>query len=227
MGIKQGAFPFTYLGYPVFYGRMRIYYFNDLVKKIQNKVFTWQNKWLSFDGKYILIQNVLQSIPIYLLSALNPPKKVIERIHQVFAQFFWGRIGGEKGKHCVSWEDMCYPQLEGGLGFRSLFDVSRAFYAKLWWRFRTATTLWSNYMWTRYCKKLHPVIENSKEASHVWKRMVAIREDVEMNMWWQYKEGAVNIWFDNWTKQEALYFLGENNVYDEDMEVQQCIRNKE
>lgn len=35
-------------------------------------------------------QNVLMSMPIYLLSAMNPPKKVIERIHQVFARLFLG-----------------------------------------------------------------------------------------------------------------------------------------
>lgn len=39
MGIKQGSFLFTYLGCPVFYGRMRTCYFCDLVKKIQNRVF--------------------------------------------------------------------------------------------------------------------------------------------------------------------------------------------
>lgn len=57
--------------------------------------------------------------------------------------------------------------------------------------------------------------------------MIAEREDVELNMWWQLKEGTVNFWFDNWTKQRTLYFLEEGNVQDEDMEVKQCIRNSE
>lgn len=87
-GIKQGSFMFTYLGCPVFYVRMRIFYFHEMMKKIQKIIFAWQKTWLSFGGKYILIQNVLMSMPIYLLLAMNPPKKVIERIHQVFARFF-------------------------------------------------------------------------------------------------------------------------------------------
>lgn len=86
----------------MFYGRMKIYYFNKLVKKIQKKVFAWQNKWLSYGGKHILIQNVLQSIPIYLFSAMNSLKKVIERLHQIFVRFFWRRAGGEKRKHWVA-----------------------------------------------------------------------------------------------------------------------------
>lgn len=78
-----------------------------------------------------MIQNVLQSIPLYLLSAINPPKKVIERLHQMFARFFWRRASEEKEKHWVTWEEMCYLQLEEEIGYRFLFDVSKTLYVKL------------------------------------------------------------------------------------------------
>lgn len=81
-------------------------------------------------------------------------------------------------------------------------------------------------MWTRYCKKFHLVIAESKDASHAWKKMIVVREEVELNMWWQLKEGEVNFWFDIWTKQGALYFLEENNVQEENKEVKQFIRNE-
>lgn len=54
---------------------------------------------VSFGGRYILIANVPQSMPIYLLSVINPRKGVIKRIHQLLAKFFWSRTGGLKGKH--------------------------------------------------------------------------------------------------------------------------------
>lgn len=53
--------------------------------------------------------------------------------------------------------------------------------------------------------------------------MISLREEVELQMWWQLKEGVVNFWFDNWT----LYFLKENSVQNEDLEVKQCTRNGE
>ncbi|KAK4724096.1 hypothetical protein R3W88_026875 [Solanum pinnatisectum] len=37
-GIKQRSFPFTYLGCPVFYGRKKLRYFDDLLKKIQKRL---------------------------------------------------------------------------------------------------------------------------------------------------------------------------------------------
>lgn len=62
----------------------------------------WQNKWLSYGGRFILIANVVQSMPIYLLSTMNPPKKVIDQLHQIFANFFWSKTGGDMGKHWVA-----------------------------------------------------------------------------------------------------------------------------
>lgn len=98
-GVKQGNFPFTYLGYPVFYGRKTKSYFEDLVRKVANRIFSWHNRFLTFGGKYILISNALQSLPVYLLSDMNPPKSVVEQIPHIFAKFFWGRSGSVRGKH--------------------------------------------------------------------------------------------------------------------------------
>lgn len=66
-----------------------------------------------------------------------------------------------------------------------------------------------------------------KGASHTWEKMIAARGEVELNMWWQLKKAKVNFWFDNWTKQGALYFSEENSVQEEDKEVKQFIRNGE
>lgn len=84
IGIAQDSFPFTYLGCPILYGRKKKCFFEDLVKNVMKRLSLWQNKLLSFGGRYILIAHVLQSIPIYLLSAMNP-------IHKIFAKFFLGK----------------------------------------------------------------------------------------------------------------------------------------
>ncbi|KAG5630121.1 hypothetical protein H5410_001838 [Solanum commersonii] len=120
---------------------------------------------------------------------------------------FLGSTGSLKRKHWVAWEDMCIPKEEEGLGFRSLHAVNNALFAKLWWNFRTSTSLWSNYMGNKYCKKRHPTVSRSVGASHVWKKMVAIREEVEHEIWWQLKAGTSSFWFYNWTKQGALFYI--------------------
>ena len=98
-GIRQKTFPFQYLGCPIFYERSIYGYFEDLIMKVGIIIFSWHNKFLSFGGKQVLVNHILQSMPIYLLSTMNPTKNVMVQIRQNFVNFFWGNVGGAKGKH--------------------------------------------------------------------------------------------------------------------------------
>ncbi|KAG5599868.1 hypothetical protein H5410_031238 [Solanum commersonii] len=91
----------------------------------------------------------------------------------------------------------------------------------LWWIYRTKTTLWSSYMGNKYCKKLHPVIAQSKGASTTWRIMIKIRELVEYQIWWQIKEGDSSFWFDNWTTQGALYYFSHETSQEEEIDVKE------
>ena len=99
------------------------------------------------------------------MSAMVPPKCVIKDLHKLFNRFFWQTKEEGRSKHWSAWENVCYPKNEGGLGFRSLHDISKALFAKLWWIFRTSSTLWSNFMWNKYCKRFRPTVVQWKGGS--------------------------------------------------------------
>lgn len=88
-GFSKGKFPMIYLGCPIGHTRKRKKHFVELLKNIQNKLQAWKGKLLSFGGNQVLINNVLQSVSIYLLSAVIPPKYVIHDLHRIFAIFLW------------------------------------------------------------------------------------------------------------------------------------------
>ncbi|XP_070037047.1 uncharacterized protein [Nicotiana tomentosiformis] len=69
-------------------GRRKDYY-NDLIKKVKAKLYSWKGKLLSFGGKATLITSVLQSLPTHILSVLDPPNNVLEYLHKMFARYFW------------------------------------------------------------------------------------------------------------------------------------------
>ncbi|MDD0213395.1 hypothetical protein PSY81_23635, partial [Shigella flexneri] len=73
-----------------------------------------------------LIQAILSSQTIHIFSLLNPPKVVIDKLHSLFAGFFWGDSEFSKRRHWRSWLAICCPKEEGGLGFRNLFDVAQS-----------------------------------------------------------------------------------------------------
>ncbi|XP_019248338.1 PREDICTED: uncharacterized protein LOC109227594 [Nicotiana attenuata] len=67
--------------------------------------------------------------------------------------FFWSSAVGGTSRHWASWTNLCLPYEEGGIGFRSLHDVSKALFSKLWGNFRTKPSLWSSFVSQKYCKK--------------------------------------------------------------------------
>lgn len=82
-GFEKGTFPLMYLGCPIGHAKMKKVHYSELITKIFNKLQAWKGKLLSFGGKVVLINHVLQSIPRYLLSAIKPPKCVIHDIHRI------------------------------------------------------------------------------------------------------------------------------------------------
>ncbi|XP_070026560.1 uncharacterized protein [Nicotiana sylvestris] len=205
-GIRRQGFPMTCLGCPIFYTRRRGDYYQGLITKVMDKLQSWKGKLLSVGGRAVLIANVLQSILIHMLSAVNPPNYVIKKLHSIFAKFFWSSNIGGSTRHWASWTNLCMPFDEGGIGFRSLHDVSKALFCKLWWNFRTKPTLWSAFICQKYCKKLNVVIVTWKCGSRVWRKMLECRDLIEHQIYWKLRMGSAQFWFDNWTEIGALYF---------------------
>lgn len=135
-GFVHGTFSFIYLGYPIFYTRRRNNYYNDMIIKVKNRLPNWKGKMLSYEGKDTLISNVLHSILNHLLPLVNPPKCTIQHLHKKFAKFFWSNKDEGRSRHWASWHNLWLPTWKRGLGFRSLFDVLKVLFAKIWWIFQ-------------------------------------------------------------------------------------------
>ena len=105
--------------------------FDGIISKMRAHLGHWSTKLLSFGGKLVLARHVLASLSIYLLQVLDPPKAVLTRLGMICNAFLWDQKG-ERRIHWSSWDKLCFPIDEGGLGFWSFKDMARAFAAKLW-----------------------------------------------------------------------------------------------
>lgn len=101
---------------------------------------------MAFAQKLIFINSVIQSIPLYMLSVVMPPKFIMYELHQIFNRYLWSTKEEGKSKYWVTWDNMCYTKEENRVGFRNLFDVSKDMFTKLCWIFRTTRSLWTNYI---------------------------------------------------------------------------------
>lgn len=162
----------------------------------------------SFWGKILLIKHVLSSIPIFLLQVIVPPKVVFKTMGRLFNRFLWDK-GADRRIHWKSWESLCYPVEEGGLGFRSLTDVADSFAMKLWWKLRLNESIWASYMHLKYIKSYHPMEVQRTVGSSTWTRLLRIRVRAEEHIFWQLGKGMVDFWRDKWATEEPLSVICE------------------
>ncbi|XP_060182213.1 uncharacterized protein LOC132611869 [Lycium barbarum] len=99
--IPKKDFPFTYLGVPIYYGRRRNIHYKEIIEKIQNRLSSWTGKMLSIGGRTTLIKHVLQSMPIHLLSACDPPSAILAQIHRLYHRTTTLKEYQQAAKHSV------------------------------------------------------------------------------------------------------------------------------
>lgn len=206
------SLPVKYLGIPLFKGRIKKCYFDDLVANISSKIFNWKNRFLSHAGKITLVNSVLSSMSIYLLSCIHAPKGVINKINQALASFFWSVHGGDR-THWCSWNKICLPTSEGGLGVKSLDKVMEAFQIKHAMCFIKQDSLCAKFFAKKYGKPgiivTSPPTSNS---SQVWKLIHKHLLFAINNTKWVINNGECSFWMDNWSGN-ILWFEGCPNTF--------------
>lgn len=101
---------------------------------IRNKLSFWKDKFLLLGGRVILINSILNFIPIYTLSFYKASCKVLNEIHSIMDKFLWRGLEDKRVIHRMSWEHVCQPKEDGGLGIINLEVFNKAFLMKCKWR---------------------------------------------------------------------------------------------
>ncbi|XP_071918841.1 uncharacterized protein [Coffea arabica] len=205
-GFTWQPFPIRYLGFPLYFGRCKSSYYAAVCQSILGRVLSWKSKFLSAEGKMVLIKHVLSSMPVHLLSAAVIPSSLFKSIEQVCSNFLWESTAEESKFHWIRWTQLCYPVEEGGVGFRRLKDVYTAFSCKLWWSFRTGMSLWAAFMHAKYCRMVHPCQAEMRLTDlAIRRRMLNVSRHVELSMVRLVNDGSCHFWYDNWLGSGALF----------------------
>ncbi|KAK0585538.1 hypothetical protein LWI29_030060 [Acer saccharum] len=76
--------------------------------------------FFSVGGREVLIKAMVQSIPMYTMNLFRLPVSLISKLHSLCARFWWGGSDSNRKLHWCTWENLCKPRCEGGLGFHDL-----------------------------------------------------------------------------------------------------------
>jgi mannosylglycoprotein endo-beta-mannosidase len=189
LNCRIGSLPFKYLGLPIGANPSCATTWEPLVDHIKKRLLSWRNKYVSLGGRIVLINSVLNSMPIFHLSFLKLPCKVRKKIVSIQREFLWGGARGGKKVSWVRWGVVCKAKKNGGLGVRDIDLVNVSLLAKWRWRLlQPGLPLWKEVLVARYGAHILVEADWSRcrvptSASKWWKNIVAIDDVVPDKKW--------------------------------------------
>jgi hypothetical protein len=102
LNCKHGEVPFKYLGLLVGANPRRIATWEPVLAYLKKRLSSWGKKYISLGGRIVLINSVLNAIPIFFLSFLKMPVSVVKSVVRIQGNFLWGGVKGDKKMSWVS-----------------------------------------------------------------------------------------------------------------------------
>jgi hypothetical protein len=216
LNCKQGTVPFSYLGLPVGANHRRSVTWDPLIAHLRKRLNTWGNRHVSLGGRIVLLNSVLNAIPIFFLSFMKVPAVVLKQIIRIQREFLWGGPSGGRKISWVSWKEVCKPKNQGGLGVRDVGKVNLSLLIKWRWRLlQRGNALWKDILVAKYGSIVRSEVHWCGRGVHYrasgwWKDMCGI--DIKDGGSWfgqnvSRKIGngySTRFWHDCWTGTSPL-----------------------
>jgi len=153
--------------------------FTSIIDMIKQRALNWSSRFLSFDGKMVLLKSALSTTPTYTMTCFKLPTSLCKRIQSAQTRFCWDANTKRKKMAWNSWKRMTKSVKNGGLGFQDLQSFNDALLAKVSWRvLTTLDCLLSRVLLGKYCQSSHFLdSQTPNSASHGW-RSICIDRDL-------------------------------------------------
>ena len=200
-GFPLGTLPIRYLGLPLMSRKLRVAEYEPLLDKITRRFRFWVSKCLSFAGRVQLISSVIFGSINFWMTTFMLPKGCIKRIEGLCNRFLWsGNIEKLKGAK-VSWEALCLPKEEGGLGLRRLLEWNKTLSMRLIWRlFAPKGSLWAHWHHHHHLRnRSFWSVEPASNDPWTWKVLLGLRPLAQQFVTCKVGNGSkASFWFDDW-----------------------------
>jgi hypothetical protein len=81
-----------------------------VINRFEKRLSNWKGKFLSSGGRLMLINSVLSSLPISMMSFFKIPVGVLEKLDVIRSRFFWQGGHHNKKYRLVKWKIICQPK---------------------------------------------------------------------------------------------------------------------
>jgi hypothetical protein len=197
-GCKKGLFPFRYLGIPMHYRKLNNKDCEKIEERIEKKLSSWKGKYLSVGGRLVLINSILTSLPMFMLSFFEIPKGVLEKIDYFRSRFFWQNDSQKKKYRLTKWSIICQPKDQGGLGIQNLEVQNQCLLSKWLFKLVNEEGLWQTILRNKYLtRQTIGKVEKKPGDSHLWVGLMKAKDNFLMHGSFRLNNGKqIRFWED-------------------------------
>ncbi|KAL0295346.1 UNVERIFIED_CONTAM: hypothetical protein Sradi_6839900 [Sesamum radiatum] len=176
LDFQEGHLPLRYLGLPLLASRLTIADCQPILRKIDDRIKGWEGIMLSFAGRVQLIKSVLSALQVYWAMAFILPKHIIKEIEKRLRRFLW-KGSTDVGYAKVSWQQVCRPTCEGGLGIRDLHALNKGLMSRHLWRIIVAdrSSIWVDWIFRYRLRDASIWTISAHTGTWGWRKLVRLR----------------------------------------------------
>jgi hypothetical protein len=149
-GCGLGKYPFRYLGIPIHHKRIGNTDWKIIEENFEKKLSSWKGKLLSYGGRLVLINSILSSLAMIMLSFYEVPKCVLHKLDLYRSRFFLQGEDHKKKYRLAKWSIMCRPKDQGGLGVIDLGIQNRCLLSKWLFNLIKSDSVWQQLLRNKY-----------------------------------------------------------------------------
>ncbi|XP_021994822.1 uncharacterized protein LOC110891434 [Helianthus annuus] len=230
MPFVEGELPVRYLGVPLISTRLLYKDCSILIERLEKRILNWKNRLLSFAGRLQLMLSVLSSMHIFWASVLILPARVIKELETKMRNFLWSQdTSFQRGKTKVSWNSICKPKYEGGLGLRRIQDVNKALMVSHIWSIITKRdSLWVQWIYSNRLRNSNfwecriPSV-----CCWSWRKILQLRPIIRNFIWSKLGDGGMtSAWYDRWCECGPLaIFISPRIIHAAGFSIQDSVSN--
>jgi hypothetical protein len=159
--------------------------------KFERKLSSWKGKLMSVGGRLVLINSVLTSLAIFMMSFFEVPKGVLEKIDYFRSRFFWQGDGHKKKYRLARWDVLCQPKELGGLGILNLEIQNKCLLSKWLYKLLNEEGMWQSLLRRKYlANRTLSQAQRRASDSHFWSGLMKIKDLFMSKGTFQVKDGS-------------------------------------
>ncbi|KAL0288047.1 UNVERIFIED_CONTAM: Retrovirus-related Pol polyprotein from type-2 retrotransposable element R2DM [Sesamum radiatum] len=200
LDFQEGHLPLRYLGLPLLASRLTIADCQPILQKIDARIRGWEGVMLSFAGRVQLIKSVLSALQVYWAMAFILPKHIIKEIEKRLRNFLW-KGSTEIGYAKVSWQRVCRPVSEGGLGIRDIQALNKGLMSRHLWRIvmHDRTSIWVTWILQYRLQDYSIWTIRARSGTWGWRKLIRLREALRPYIRYHVGDGtSFSLWHDPW-----------------------------